>query len=153
MNVPVLALRIVVSRDWFLPDRTLSTVSLVLPGETELKAFGFCLEDVDRRVEEDPGRKVQGRTAIPTGTYKVHLYDSPKHGPDTPELLDVPGFRHIQIHSGNLPEHTEGCLLMGLARTGAQVTRSRPACTWLRGVIIHTIQRGGEVTVEVRRAK
>lgn len=144
-------LRIIVTRDRLLPDRTLSRVDLVLPGEAAPKPFGFALEDTDRRVEEDPKRKVKGQTAIPTGAYRVHLYDSPKHGPDTPELLAVPGFQHIQIHSGNVPGHTDGCLLMGLGRTADAVTKSRAACAWLRARIIEAIEGGGEVWVDVRR--
>lgn len=148
------ALRIIVTRDLWLPDRTLSTVALVLPGETGAKPFGYALEDLDRYVEQDATRKVKGRTAIPVGSYRVHLYDSPKHGPQAPELLDVPGFQHIQIHSGNTPDHTEGCLLMGLKRDTSKgaVLDSRKACDWLRRQIIAVLGAGGEVTVEVRRS-
>lgn len=146
-------LKIRVTRDVLLADRTLSVVELDLPDDgAGWLPFGFALEDVDRHVEQDPTRKVKGRTAIPTGTYAVHLYDSPKHGPDTPELLAVPGYQHVQIHSGNTPDHTEGCLLLGLGRTAFEVTRSRPACDWLRAEVAKVIRAGGQVTVEVRRA-
>lgn len=145
-------LRIIVTRDRFLADRTLSTVALVLPGETEPKPFGFALEDVDRRVEEDLSRKERGATAIGIGEYEVRLYDSPKHGPDTPELVDVPVFRHIQIHPGNEPDDTDGCILIGLARTADRVLKTRAACDWLRDKIREVIEADGTVTCEVRRA-
>lgn len=146
------ALHIILTRDKLLADRTLSTVSLVFPGASEVKPFGFALEDVDRHVEDDPTRKQKGKTAIPTGTYKIHLYDSPKHGPDTPELVNVPGFQHVQIHAGNTPDDTEGCLLLGLARTDVIVTKSKLACDWLKKQIIAALKDGGEVTVEIKRA-
>ena len=143
------ALRIRLTRDRFLPDRTLGVVELDLPDdEFGFKYFGYSAEDFDRG---DGAAKVAGVTAIPVGTYRVHLYDSPKHGPDTPELLDVPGFHHVQIHSGNGPQDTLGCLLFGLTRTATEVQRSRVACTWLRAEIARVIKAGGEVTVEVRR--
>lgn len=143
------ALLIRLTRDRFLPDRTLGVVDLDLPDDSAgWLPFGYSCEDVDRR----DAAKVKGQTAIPVGTYAVHLYDSPKHGKDTPELLNVPGFAHIQIHSGNGPQDTEGCLLLGLGRTDTEVTRSRLACDWLRGEIVKVIRAGGSVTVEVRRS-
>ena len=148
-------LSIIVTRDVFTDAWTLSTVDLDLPEDgLGPLPFGFCVEDVDRRLEADPSRKIRGQTAIPVGTYEVRLYDSPKHGPMTPELMDVPGFQHVQIHSGNSAADTEGCLLFGLARDveGGQVARSRAACSWLRSEIIRCINGGGTVTVEVRRA-
>lgn len=147
------ALKIRVTRDVLLADRTLSVVELDLPDDgAGWLPFGFAIEDVDRHVEQDPARKVKGRTAIPTGTYAVRLYDSPKHGPDTPELVGVPGFQHVQVHSGNTPDDTEGCLLVGLGRTASEVTRSRLACDWLRAEVIKCIRAAGWVTIEVRRA-
>lgn len=149
----MITLGIRVTRDRFLPDRTLSVVELDLPGDDKgWLPFGFALEDVDRHVEEDPARKVKGRTAIPVGTYAVRLYDSPKHGPGTPELVGVPGFHHVQIHPGNTPDDTEGCLLVGLLRTQREVINSVRACDWLRRQIANVIGHGGTVTVEVRRA-
>ncbi len=136
-----------------MSDRTLSVVELDLPGDgAGFLPFGYALEDVDRHVEADLSRKVKGATAIPTGAYAVRLYDSPKHGPDTPELVGVPGYQHVQIHSGNTPDHTEGCLLIGLGRTDSEVTRSRVACDWLRAEVARCLKGGGRVWVEVRRA-
>lgn len=148
-------LRIRVTRDVPCPGSTLGTVELDFPDDDAgFLHFAFSCEDVDRHVEEDLSRKQKGATAIPIGTYAVRLYNSPKHGPDTPELVDVPGFRHIQIHSGQTAAHTDGCLLFGLGRDLGKgiVTRPRPACEWLKGEIVKVIRAGGTVTVEVRRA-
>ena len=146
-------LRIRLTRDVFLADRTLSTVDLDLPDDGKgYLPFGFALEDTDRHVEDDLDRKVAGETAIPAGTYKVRLYDSPKHGPETPELAGVPGYQHIQIHPGNRPADTLGCLLIGTQRSATEVLHSRIACEWLYPRIRDVIHAGGEVIVEVRRA-
>ena len=64
------------------------------------------LEDTVRRV------KKFGETAIPCGTYKVELIQSPKFG-YCPHLLEVPYFDGILIHNGNSPVDTHGCLLAG----------------------------------------
>lgn len=57
--------------------------------------------------------KVHGRTAIPAGRYFVTLEDSPRFGPDTITLNDVPGFAFIRIHGGNKAADTDGCILVG----------------------------------------
>lgn len=148
-------LRIRVTRDAPCPGSTLGVVELDLPDDSAgWLPFGYSCEDIDRRVEEDLARKQKGATAIPVGTYAVRLYDSPAHGPDTLELVDVPGFRHIQLHPGNSADDSEGCILIGLGRDLGKgiVTRSRPACAWLRAEAIEAIRAGGTVTVEVRRA-
>jgi hypothetical protein len=68
----------------------------------------FTLEDQVRS-----GPKVMGETAIPFGTYEVILSMSPKFKRIMPEILNVPGFTGIRIHTGNVDEDTEGCLLVG----------------------------------------
>jgi hypothetical protein len=147
-------LRIRILRDKFGPKWTLSRVLLDWSDDADgWLPFGYAVEDVDRHVEEAASRKVKRETAIPLGTYRVHLYDSPRHGKRTPELRDVPGFGHIQIHPGNSASDTEGCLCIGLTRDTDRglVGRSRVACDWLCGEIRGVIVAGGEVTVEVMR--
>ena len=77
----------------------------------------YTLEDLTR---PDPNpatpeneAKVHGQTAIPAGKYEVVFQDSPRFGPDTLTLLDVPGFKYIRIHGGNDANSTEGCILVG----------------------------------------
>lgn len=143
-------LRIIVTRDDFRIDRTLGRVDLDFPGDgVGPLPFAHSCEDRDRG---DGAAKVPGETAIPVGIYEIELYNSPKHGPDTPQLIGVKGYRHVQIHSGNKPEHTLGCLLFGLDRKDGEVRRSRQACDWLQQEIIKTIKARGKVYVEVRRA-
>lgn len=153
---PPSELKIIVTRDVFNPAWTLGVVELDLPGDgLGPLPFGFSVEDVDRHVELDPGRKVKGATAIPVGTYGIRLYDSPRHGPDTPELVGVPGFGHVQVHPGNTASDSEGCILMGLDRDVVQgsIGRSRSACRWLQAEVIEVIRAGGSVTIEIRRAE
>lgn len=81
----------------------------------------FCntLEDMDRGLKDSQNllyikaKKIFGKTAIPTGTYKVVMTYSNRFKKLLPLLVGVKGFDAIRIHQGNLPKDTEGCLLVG----------------------------------------
>lgn len=93
----------------------------------------YCdvLEDVDRGLTDDMSEeeikriKIYGKTAIPTGRYKVEVTYSPKFKRYLPILLNVKGFTGIRIHSGNTPEDTLGCLLVGYNKEKGKVLNSR----------------------------
>ena len=73
----------------------------------------YTVEDTDRKMEEDLTRKVNGKTAIPKGEYEVVLSMSNRFQKILPEVLNVPGFAGIRIHSGNSSVYTEGCIILG----------------------------------------
>ena len=105
-------------------------------GKLYLNGKYFCdtLEDTDRGLkdtmptEEIEKIKVYGKTAIPTGTYKVDMNTvSPKFSGKLPRLLDVKGYSGVLIHVGNKPEDTLGCLLVGENKVKGQVINSTAA--------------------------
>ena len=49
---------------------------------------------------------------IPAGTYPLDFTWSPKFQKYLPEILDVPDREGIRIHTGSVPEHSEGCILV-----------------------------------------
>lgn len=75
----------------------------------------FCdiLEDKYRGDDLSDGKKIYAKTAIPCGIYKVILSYSSRFKIWTPEILDVPFFTGIRIHTGNFETDTEGCLICG----------------------------------------
>src|SRR2546423_440555 len=67
----------------------------------------FTLEDVVRP------EKIKRETAIPAGRYEIAITFSDKFQKFLPLLLNVPNYEGVRIHSGNRPEDTEGCILVG----------------------------------------
>src|SRR5262249_51155425 len=51
--------------------------------------------------------------AIPCGTYPVRIRKSKKFKREMPHIDEVPGFEGIEIHTGNFPHQTLGCVLIG----------------------------------------
>jgi hypothetical protein len=78
---------------------------------------------------------------------------SPKHGCDVPHALDVPGFQNIEIHVGNRPADTDGCVLVGTQRDVPSMTigHSRAACDWLYARIVECHARGEAVVLTIGR--
>lgn len=104
------------------------------------------LEDEIREVEGQPVSewKIKGATAIPSGEYRVTLEDSPRFGPDTLTVNDVPGFSGVRMHAGNTEADTEGCPLLGMAINAAGIVggTSRPAVALVKEVVRQAIERG-----------
>ena len=88
-----------------------------LKGDGELQPFCDTLEPPRRNLlnggKWDKRLKVKGMTAIPEGRYLMRFTYSPKFGKRLFQLMDVPLFDGIRIHSGNSVKDTQGCILVG----------------------------------------
>lgn len=90
--------------------------------------------------------KIYGKTAIPSGKYKVILNMSNRFKIIMPLLLQVPGFEGIRVHSGNTAIDTEGCIIVGTVRTPNGVGFSRDC--FKRLMIKLTDQKEINLTIE-----
>lgn len=95
--------------------------------------------------------KIVGRTAIPTGRYKVCWTKSPKFRRYLPEIFEVPWFSGIRIHAGNSAEDTRGCILVGRKHHDGYLTASKATLEQLCMKISSAIVRGEPVSIEVKR--
>lgn len=68
--------------------------------------------------------KVANETAIPTGTYKLTISESPQFKRDLIEVVGVPGFVGIRIHRGNTAQDSAGCIVPGINSEKGKVTDS-----------------------------
>ena len=93
----------------------------------------FCdtIEDTDRDLSQIMSqqaialKKQYGKTAIPTGVYKVVLSFSDKFRKTLPLLKDVPEFSGVRIHSGNTERDSLGCVIVGENKAKGMVLNSR----------------------------
>lgn len=85
--------------------------------------------DVSKLDEWVMSWKIKGKTAIPTGRYRLCWTPSTRFKRHTLQLMDVPGFGGIRWHGGNTEEDTEGCLLPGLLKTEFRLYDSQKALT------------------------
>lgn len=129
-------------RMWKHPDSTIGALTITgiarkffVCEDTVREPEGGCPKGVDAS-EWVATWKQKGVTAIPTGRYKLAWTDSARFGKKTLQLLDVPGYGGIRIHSGNTAADTEGCLLPGLSQAGGKVWSSRDALDMLEGFLL-----------------
>lgn len=113
----------------------------------------YTVEDKDRKLEtsgcED---KVQDKTCIPRGVYKVTISYSTRFKRHLIEVLNVPCFKGIRIHSGNSSKDTEGCIIVGKSNARDDdnwVSESKVAYEALHKKVKQALSAGEEVTLEV----
>ena len=100
-------MKLLLVRKKFLEDRTL--------GELYVEGIGWYCDTLEpHSIDWKREKKEKGKTDIPEGTYKVKIAWSNKHGRMVPWLQNVPHFDGIQIHTGNVPKHSAGCILVGI---------------------------------------
>jgi hypothetical protein len=76
---------------------------------------------------EPTSRQGNGPVCIPAGRYEILMQWSTRFKIDTPHIQNVPGRTFIEIHPGNFPKDTHGCILPGVTKDTDSVGNSREA--------------------------
>lgn len=118
------------------------------------KYFCDTLEDTVRDLNKDGKfdngeKKIKGKTAIPYGTYEIKWTYSHRFKKYTPQLMNVPSFEGIRIHSGNSSKDTEGCLLLGENKKVGMVLNSKATIAKFCPIIKDACAKG-KVTIEIK---
>ena len=112
-----------------------------LTGVNTVLMTGYTLESAG------PDTTERGKDRrIPAGLYQVAWHKSPKFNRVVPVLHNeqVPKDRYIEIHAGNYPKDTEGCILLGRKACDEGVLESKATLAeFLR------LARGKELSVEI----
>lgn len=114
----------------------------------------FTLEDTCRQTDPliwKPEFKVPGLTAIPFGRFRVVITLSNRFKKMLPEVLNVPNYEGVRIHTGNKPADTEGCILPGQTRDTNWVGNSSAAFGPLYRKIDDALHRGEKVFLEITK--
>lgn len=102
-----------VKRKQFLDDRTIGELYI------NDKFFCYTLEDKYRGLKNTMSNseidriKINGKTACPSGRYRLILSYSIKLKRFLPLLLDVPRGKGVRMHKGSGPEYTKACICLG----------------------------------------
>jgi len=131
--------------DMLVTRQTLTDESTI--GELTIDGVHQCftLEDKVR------AGKVFGETAIPAGRYEVVVNFSNHFQKMLPELVSVPNFEGVRIHSGNTAKDTEGCILVGTTKGTNVVNGSRDAFNALFAKI-QAAAANEKVFIEIKQA-
>lgn len=89
--------------------------------------------------------KVMHETAIPAGTYKVTLGESPKFKRILPVIHNVPHFLGILIHTGNTEEHSSGCIIVGKNTAKGKVLHSKVTMA----ALMEKLEKADEIEIEI----
>jgi hypothetical protein len=120
-------MRVVLTRSMYSGSATLGT--LVVPG---IEATLYTVEDPWR--ENHPGT-----SCIPIGDYVCVPHGWEKHTPFEKkkvwEVTNVPSRFAILFHVGNATKDTEGCILVGMSKSGEKVWQSTRAIELMRTTI------------------
>jgi len=110
-------------------------------------------------------KKIMGETRIPAGIYaigrryygkfhKKYLERFPEFHDGVLEVLDVPNFTDILIHTGNTEKDTAGCLLVAMSANirdngRVMVTNSTISYRHIYPIIIAAMNRDEQVTLTI----
>lgn len=100
------------------------------PGTLEAKIEGEAVKVSGFTTEQPPGQRNLGHGKktypIPAGTYDAYLRTNSSRNGSLPEpythhaveLRAVPNFAGVQIHTGQFPKHSEGCIIFARTSNG-----------------------------------
>lgn len=132
-------MKMIIHRYKNIADGTVGKFELV--GVNTVLMTGYTLEPAG------PDTTERGRDRrIPAGLYSVAWHKSARFNRILPVLFNeqVPKDRYIEIHAGNHPKHTEGCILVGKWANDEGVFESVKALEALLGFI-----QGRDLEVEI----
>jgi Family of unknown function (DUF5675) len=130
-------MKLLLTRRWFTDKSTIGELTV----DDGAERLCYVLE---------PPMQGPGATAIPLGTYTITLYPSPHAHQVVPLLQDVAGRTMIEMHPGNYPTDTRGCLLPGLTKGVDAVYGSHVAFEALSGAISRALGLAQSVKITVQ---
>jgi hypothetical protein len=88
-------------------------------------------------------------SCIPAGIYQFRLEYSHKNNLVQPLLLNVPNRNNIEIHKGNFPHDTKGCILVGTGYDTDRVYGSTAAFDNLMLIINNALKTTQSLWIDI----
>lgn len=144
------ALKITVVRKILNECDTIGDLYVSYPEDpTTLNFVCNTLEDKVRNpkgTKKENFNKVYGETAIPYGTYRVVITYSNAFKKNLPEILNVPLYEGIRIHTGNINSDTYGCILLGdspkISQTQSWIYNSKKNFNKFMNILEPSLKKG-----------
>jgi len=124
-------------------------------GQVRIGSFKcWSLEDAYHKIKE------YGRTRIPSGRYEIVLRKfgtfHERYRAKYPfhigslEIVDIPNYEDVLIHTGNHADDTKGCILVGCQKTNDDwIADSEKAYLGLYGYILALMDQGIKVFINI----
>jgi len=120
------------------------------------KLWCDTIEDVNRDLNKDGDLndigegKVQDKTCIPFGRYKVIVNMSGRFKRMLPRLLNVPHFDGILIHNGKNETSSSGCIIIGENKEKGKVLNSTHWMNKLTTYLIDEQKKGNKIYITIK---
>lgn len=144
------ALKITVRRKILNECDTIGDLYVSYPEEPQ--TFNFVCNTLEDKVRNPKGtpkenfNKIYGETAIPYGTYRVIISYSNAFKKYLPEILNVPLYEGIRIHTGNINSDTYGCILLGdspkISQTQSWIYNSKKNFNKFMNILEPSLKKG-----------
>ncbi|MGI6222015.1 MAG: DUF5675 family protein [Prevotella sp.] len=92
----------------------------------------------------------KGHKRIMAGKYRVVNYKSPRFKRWLPLLLNVPHRSAIEIHAGNEPQDTRGCILVGTTDGPLTLNNSQSTLKRIVSLVTDALSEDKEVTIWIQ---
>lgn len=133
--------------------RRTKKTSTYTEGRLFIDGIYYCdtIEDVERTLNSEAD-KVYAQTAIPCGQYAVEVNYSPRFGRTMPQVMNVPFFTGIRIHSGTTERSSAGCIIVGKKKSDGQLNgqTTKQIAEDLRSKLIKAQEAGKKITIKIQ---
>ena len=130
-------------RHKFFPECTI--------GELYIDGKKYCDTLEPHRIDWETETKVDGKTAIPEGRYRIVMGWSGRYKRLMPFLENVPHFSAIMVHTGNTHHDTKGCILVGVYSRRDFIAHSRDTFEPLRDAIARAYAKYEDIFIEIKQ--
>lgn len=137
-------MKIIVTRYWYTQESTCGIMRVYTDATIQMPLgsptlIATALRDAFECYTLEPPLKMNDKQAkpycIPAATYQATKYMSPHFNMQVISILNVPDFTNVEVHPGNDPGDTDGCIVVGSTHSLDFVSSSKTTFATLMSFI------------------